>query len=69
MKNSRRNVPIAMTAAVTANSIIQWITMVVVCYRLGDPKVISRRKARSQLLSILTFRGKDQFTALRQSIH
>ena len=39
VKNSRRNVPIAMTSAVTANSLIQWITMTVVCYRLGDPEV------------------------------
>ncbi|KAK3683234.1 hypothetical protein LTR37_020428 [Vermiconidia calcicola] len=52
VKNSRRNVPIAMTSAVIANSIIQWITMVVVCYRLGDPKIIAAAPGGTTIIAV-----------------
>lgn len=41
-----------MITAVAANSTLQWILMVVVCYRLGDPKIVAAAPGGTSIIAV-----------------
>lgn len=41
IKNPKKNVPLAMVSAVVLNSSMQWIWLLVVLYRFGDPEAVA----------------------------
>ena len=52
MRNAKRNVPIAMISAVSANGTLQWVYMLIVCYRMGDPKVVAAAPGGMSIIAI-----------------
>lgn len=52
VKDSKTTVPLAMISATIANSTLQWIMMVVICYRLGDPEVIAAAPGGTSLIAV-----------------
>ena len=52
VKNAKRNVPRAMTAAVCANCMLQWIMMTMVSYRLGDPKLYNAAPGGMTIIAV-----------------
>ena len=41
-----------MTSSVVANSLLQLITMIVVCYRLGDPAIIAAAPGNTAIIAV-----------------